>query len=140
MAGSDKGEKKQVFYPGEECWVGEKDNLHLVGSRCKKCGQNYFPVREICPKCFTEGEMDKIKLSSRGKLYSYSIVQIAPKRFMPPYAVGYVDFAEGVRVLGQLTTCDPDKLKLDMEVQTELGRIAIDEQGDEVISYKFKPL
>jgi uncharacterized OB-fold protein len=59
---------------------------------------------------------------------------------MPPYAVGYVDFAEGVRVLGQLTTCDPDKLKLDMEVQTELGRIAIDEQGDEVISYKFKPL
>ena len=84
--------------------------------------------------------MEKIKLSSRGKLYSYSIVQIAPKRFMPPYAVGYVDFSEGVRVLGQLTTCDPAKLKLDMEVQTELGRIAIDEQGDEVISYKFKPL
>jgi uncharacterized OB-fold protein len=54
--------------------------------------------------------------------------------------VGYVDFSEGVRVLGQLTTCDPDKLKLDMEVQTELGRIAIDEQGDEVMSYKFKPL
>ncbi len=140
MEGSDKSERKQVFYPGEEYWVVEKDNLHLVGSHCKKCGQNYFPPMEICPKCFAEGEMEKIKLSSHGRLYSYSIVQIAPKRFMPPYALGYVDFSEGVRVLGQLTTTDPAELKLDMEVQTELGRIAIDEQGDEVISYKFRPL
>ena len=140
MEGSGKGEKKKVFYPGEEHWVVEEDSLHLVGGQCKKCGQNYFPSREICPKCFAEGEMKKIKLSSHGRLYSYSVVQVAPKRFMPPYAIGYVDFSEGVRVLGQLTTCDPDKLKLDMEVQTELGRIAIDEQGDEVISYKFKPL
>ena len=140
MEGSDKNQRKQVFYPGEEYWVVEKDAVHLIGSHCKKCGQNYFPAREICPKCFAEGGMEKIKLSSHGSLYSYSIVQVAPKRFMPPYAVGYVDFSEGVRVLGQLTTCDPAKLKLDMEVQTELGRIAIDEQGDEVISYKFKPL
>jgi uncharacterized protein len=140
MEGSGKGEKKQVFYPGEEHWVAEKDNLHLVGGQCKKCGQNYFPSREICPKCFAEGEMKKIKLSSHGKLYSYSIVQVAPKRFMPPYALGYVDFSEGVRVLGQLTTTDPARLKLDMQVQTELGRIAVDEEGNEVISYKFKAL
>jgi uncharacterized protein len=81
-----------------------------------------------------------VKLSSRGKLYSYSIVQVAPKRFLPPYALGYIDFPEGVRVLGQLTTTDPSKLKLDMQVQAELGRIAIDEQGNEVLSYKFRPL
>lgn len=136
-------EKKQVFYPDEGYWTVEKDGLHLIGSHCKKCQQNYFPPREICPQCFTqgeEGEMEKIKLSSRGKLYTYSIVQVAPKRFLPPYGLGYVDFPEGVRVLGQLTTMDPAKLKLDMEVQAELGRIAIDEQGNEVFSYKFKPL
>ena len=140
MEVSGKSEKKRVFYPGEEHWVLEKGSLHLVGGRCKKCGQNYFPSKEICPKCFAEGEMEKIKLSSCGKLYSYSIVQIAPKRFMPPYAVGYVDFSEGVRVLGQLTTTDPARLKLDMEVQAELGRIAVDEEGNDVISYKFKPV
>lgn len=136
-------EKKQVFYPDEGYWTVEKDGLHLIGSHCKKCQQNYFPPREICPQCFAqgeEGEMEKIKLSSRGKLYTYSIVQVAPKRFLPPYGLGYVDFPEGVRVLGQLTTMDPAKLKLDMEVQAELGRIAIDEQGNEVFSYKFKPL
>jgi len=84
--------------------------------------------------------MEKIKLSSKGKLYSYSIVQVAPKRFLPPYTLGYVDLPEGVRVLGQLTTTDPAKLKLDMEMQAELGRIAIDEQSNEVLSYKFRPL
>ncbi len=79
-------------------------------------------------------------MSSKGKLYSYSIVQVAPKRFLPPYSLGYVDFPEGVRVLGQLTTIDTAKLKTDMGVQAELGRIAVDEQGNEVVSYKFRPL
>ena len=140
MEGSDKSERKQVFYPGEEYWVVEKDNLHLVGSQCKKCGQNYFPSMGICPKCFAEGEMEKIMLSNMGKLYSFSIVYVGPKEFMPPYAVGYVDFPEGVRVLGQLTTVDPAELKLDMNVQSELGRIGVDEQGNEVVSYKFRPM
>ena len=140
MEGSDKSDRKQVFYPGEEYWVVEKDNLHLVGSQCKKCGQNYFPRRDICPKCFAEGEMEKIKLSNRGKLYSYSIVYVGPKEFITPYAIGYVDLPEGVRVLGQLTTVDPGELKLDMNVQSELGRVGVDEQGNEVVSYKFRPL
>ena len=136
-------EKKPVYYPDESSWVVEKDGLHLLGSHCKNCQQNYFPPREICPKCFVEGKegkMEKIKLSSKGKLYSYSIVQVAPKRFLPPYTLGYIDFPEGVRVLGQLTTTDPAKLRLDMEMQAELGRIAIDEQSNEVLSYKFRPL
>ena len=136
-------EKKQVYYPDESYWVVEKDGLHLIGTHCRKCEQNYFPPREVCPKCFSEGvegELEKIRLNSRGKLYTYSIIQVAPKRFRPPYSLGYIDFPEGVRVLGQLTTADPAKLKLDMEVQAELGRIAIDEQGNEVLSYKFKPL
>jgi hypothetical protein len=136
-------EKKPVFFPDEGYWTAEADGLHLIGSRCTKCRQDFFPPREVCPKCFPEGfehRMEKSKLSSRGKLYTYSIVQVAPKRFLPPYALGYVDFPEGVRVLGQLTTADPSKIKIGMTVQTELGRIAIDEQGNEVMSYKFRPL
>jgi uncharacterized OB-fold protein len=136
-------EKKPVYYPGEEYWTVEEDGLHLLGNRCRECGQAYFPPREVCPGCFAEGresQMEKLKLSSRGKLYSYSTIQVAPKRFMPPYSLGYVDFPEGVRVLGQLAAPDPAKLKLDMEVEAELGRIAIDEQGNEVFSYKFRPV
>jgi hypothetical protein len=84
--------------------------------------------------------MEKSRLSSRGKLYTYSVVHVAPKRYSPPYALGYVDFPEGVRVLGQLTTADPSRIKIGMTVQAELGRIAVDEQGNEVVSYRFRPL
>jgi len=136
-------EKKPVFFPDEWHWTTEADGLHLVGSRCSHCRRDYFPPREVCPKCFPEGfehKMEKSKLSSRGKLYTYSIVQVAPKRFLPPYALGYVDFPEGVRVLGQLTTTDPSRIKIGMMVQAELGRIAVDEQGNDVMSYKFRPI
>ena len=136
-------QKKPVFFPDEGYWTMEADGLHLIGSRCKKCQRNYFPPREVCPQCFPEGlehEMEKSKLSSRGTLYTYSIVQVAPKRFLPPYVLGYVDFAEGVRVLGQLITTDPSQIKIGMKMQAELGRIAVDEQGNEVMSYKFRPL
>jgi uncharacterized OB-fold protein len=136
-------EKKAVFFPDESHWTAEPDGLHLVGSRCSQCRQNFFPPREVCPKCFPEGlehRMEKSRLSSRGKLYTYSVVHVAPKRYAPPYALGYVDFPEGVRVLGQLTTSDPAKIKIGMTVQAELGRVAVDEQGNEVVSYKFRPL
>ena len=136
-------EKKTVYYPSESSWVIEGDGLHLLGNRCKNCEQSYFPAREVCPRCFAEGketQMEKVKLSSQGKLYSYSTVQVAPKRFLPPYTLGYVDLPEGVRVLGQITTTDPAQLKADTQVQAELGRVAVDEQGNEVMSYKFRPL
>ena len=140
MEKSGQGERKKVFYPGEEYWAVVDSQVHLVGSHCRKCGQNYFPPREICPKCFAEEEMDAIRLSNHGNLYSYTIVHVAPKMFMPPYSLGYVDFPEGVRVLGRLTTTDLSQLKLDMTVQSELGRIAVDEQGNDVISYQFRPV
>lgn len=143
MGELETGGKKKVFYPGEGYWKMEKDGLHLIGSHCKKCGENYFPPREICPECYSNGkesELGAIQLSNRGKLYSFSIVRVAPKMFMAPYGLGYVDFSEGVRVLGQFTTTDPGDLKVGMEMKVELGRIAVDEQGNEVYSYKFRPV
>jgi uncharacterized OB-fold protein len=136
-------EKQPVFFPDESYWTKETDGLHLTSSRCSQCRREFFPPREVCPQCFPEGlehRMEKSRLSSQGKLYSYSIVHVAPKRFLPPYALGYIDFPEGVRVFGQLTTSDPAQIKIGMSMQAELGRIAVDEQGNEVVSYKFRPL
>ena len=143
MAEDQKIEKNKFFYPGETSWTMDNEGLHLIGTHCKQCGQNYFPPTEICSDCYVkgvEGEIEPLKLSSRGKLYSYTIVQIAPARFMPPYALGYVDFPEKVRVLGQLTTNDSQQLSVDMDVEVEIGKIAVDDRGNEIHSYKFRPL
>ena len=74
---------------------GEKP--YLFGSRCKVCAQMSFPPRKVCSKCFSE-EMESIPLSSRGKLYTYTIIGYPPPGLAAPYAIGYVDLPEGVRV------------------------------------------
>ena len=143
MGQSEAEGKGKVFYPGENYWKTQGDNLHLIGTHCKGCGKNYFPPRDLCPECYANGkdsEVESAPLSGSGKLYSFSIVRIAPKRFPTPYGLGYVDFPEGVRVLGQITTAEPSELKIGMEMKAELGKIAVDEQGNEVYSYKFRPV
>ncbi|MBT7712552.1 MAG: OB-fold domain-containing protein, partial [Deltaproteobacteria bacterium] len=42
--------------------------------------------------------MEDIELSQRGVLYSYTIGHMPSSRFKPPYAIGYIDLPEKVRV------------------------------------------
>jgi uncharacterized OB-fold protein len=143
MGASETGGKGKVFYPGENYWKEDSNGLRLIGSHCKGCGKNYFPPREICPDCYSNGKdsvLEPLTFSDGGTLYSFSIVRVAPKRFATPYGLGYVDYPEGVRVLGQITTAEPNDLKIGMKMKAEIGKIAVDEQGNEVYSYKFRPV
>jgi len=83
--------------------------------------------------------MKEIPLSQQGTLYTYTIVRQAPAGFEPPYATALVDLPEGVRLFAQLTTADPDEIKLDEPVELTFGPIAMDKAGNEVISYLFRP-
>lgn len=113
----------------------------LAGSKCKYCGKIYFPHRRICANCLRKDEMEEVPLSRIGKLHSYTILYVAPQGFEAPYALGYVDLPEGVRIFSMLTDCEPykKKLRIDMKVETVLGKIRESESGVEIISYKFKP-
>ena len=132
--------KEKVFYPGEDHWKTENGKLKLVGSRCKKCNRVYFPRQEICANCFDQTDMEDTSIGPIGKLYSYTIVRVPSRGFNVPYAVGFADFPNNVRVFAQLTEVDPEKIKVDMNVELVLGKIGKDEDGNEIISYKFKIL
>lgn len=112
----------------------------LLGGKCKECGKIVFPNRKICPVCFKEGVMEETALSRRGKLYTYTIVRQGPKGFQTPYATVFVDLPEGVRIFSQLTTSNPEKIRIGMEVEVVLGKVALSETGDDLISYKFRPV
>lgn len=85
--------------------------------------------------------MEEVHLSQRGKLHSYYISQIAPPGFKPPYAMGYVDLPEGVRLFSifSLDKVSEHFLQVGMEVELVLEKIREDEEGNELIGYKFKP-
>jgi uncharacterized OB-fold protein len=86
------------------------------------------------------GSLEEVALSRRGTLYSYTIVRQAPPGFRAPYATALVDLPEGVRIFAQLTTADPREIRMDGPVELTFGPIAVDKDGSEVISYKFKPV
>lgn len=120
--------------------LAEGELQSLTGSRCTRCGQGFFPKRSRCPACQEVGNMEEIPLSREGRLYSYTIVRQAPPGFRAPYATALVDLPEGVRLFAQLTTADPKEIEIDGPVELTFGPIAVDKDGNEVVSYKFRPL
>jgi len=113
---------------------------HLIGSRCKNCGEYFFPFRGFCPRCFKEGGMESVPLSSRGILYTFGVVERAPLGFTAPYAVGYVDLPEGIRIYSLLTGIELKGLRIGMEMELVVDVIREDQAGNEIIGYKFRPV
>jgi len=116
------------------------ESAQLVGGRCKACGKVFFPRFNTCPSCATRQSMAEVRLSRRGKLYSYSIIHVDTPGFKAPYAVGYVDLPEGPRVFGHLDGWQDGPIPLDSPVEIYAGPIGKDRDDAELISVRFRPL
>jgi len=119
----------------------------LLGSRCRGCGAPYFPRATLChhPHC-RDGETEDTEFGPNGKLWSWAIQNYpppAPARFEEPYvpyAVGVVDLDDGLRVVGRMSVDDPESLQAGAEVELTIEPFCRDEEGREVVTWKFKPL
>lgn len=77
----------------------------LQGSECSTCGAVGFPASEHCARCATPTAHPR-ELSSQGTVWAYTVQQFAPKSppYVPPpegfspFAVGFVELAEGIRI------------------------------------------
>jgi uncharacterized OB-fold protein len=124
------------------------DDPRLIATRCKSCGYCFFPKVCSCgnPNCENKKPED-ILLSKRGKLDSYTIHYYPPPApYVPPdpfvpFGIGLVEFPEGVRVIGQMTGCDPEKgLKIGMDVETVIEKLQEDKDGNEIMCWRFRPV
>ena len=119
----------------------------LLGSKCASCGTPYFPKSAVChnPKC-GESKMEEASFGPRGTLWSCAIQNYPPplparyEEPYTPYALGMVDMPEGLRVLGRISADDPESVRVGSEVELVLERLYLDENGDEVITWKFRPI
>lgn len=120
------------------------DKPHLIGSRCRVCGEVFFPKRTygICTHCQSI-DIEEVVLSRLGKIYSYTVVMQKPPEYYRgpvPYAEGFVELPEGVRVETLFTGCNFDDLKLGMDVEMIIEKLYEDEDGSEIVTFKFRPL
>ena len=121
----------------------EKGEPYLEGHKCKSCGAVFLGERQHCSKCGARDAMQAVKLSNRGKLYSFSIVYRSFPGIEVPYISAIVDLEGGGTVKGNLINIDPDPaaIAFDMPVevvyQDALGRK--DRDGNSYLSYFFQP-
>ena len=117
---------------------------YLEGHKCGDCNSIFLGEREVCSNCTARGKIEPVKLSNKGKLYSYSITFRSFPGIDVPYISAIVDLDGGGTIKGNLIDCepDPDKIEFDMPVEVifddALGRK--DAEGNSYISYFFKPI
>ena len=113
----------------------------LLGSRCRACGEHFFPRREICAKCLHIGT-DPVLLGPHGTLYTYTYVHFplfgSKRADAGGYGVGQVDLPDGPRVQAVLSG-GPNDFVIGMAMELELETLRETKQGEDVVIYRFRP-
>ncbi|WP_374479190.1 Zn-ribbon domain-containing OB-fold protein [Zoogloea sp.] len=119
----------------------------LLGSRCRACGEVYFPASHGCTRCCTT-DMESYRVGSEGKLWSWTIQGFQPKApynggeseaDFKPYGVGYVEMPSGVKVESRLTVADPALLAIGMPMILTLQAYRQVPGEEPVYTYAFAP-
>lgn len=109
----------------------------LIGSRCRACDQALFPAKKFCLNCLST-DVQNIRLSRKGKLYTHTTVYLPSEHFSSPYTVGWIELSEGVRIFSQVRGFQEHPLKIGMNMQMHIETLWKD--GDnEVIGFVFRP-
>jgi len=122
----------------EGLFTMDEDSPHLLGTQCRNCGTSFFPAeRTFCrnPEC-DEGELEEVKLSRTGKVWSYTGASYKPpppfvaKEPFEPFAIAAVELErEGITILGQVADgLGTEALRTGMDVEIVLRPLYEDEQ------------
>ena len=133
-----KEETKEEIPIREGLFVQEANGAYLIGNRCEDCGQVFFPSRAFCFQCSSQ-KMETIRLGNRGRLYSFTMSHMSSTRFLPPYAVGWIDLAEGIRILSPLKKTEGQELQIGMEMELVIDKLW-QEGNRRIVGYKYRPL
>jgi uncharacterized OB-fold protein len=120
----------------------------LIGARCSLCEAITFPQASGCPRC-GETQMHAFELPTRGTLYTWTTQEFLPKEpylgsetpeDFTPWAVGYVQLEDLIRVEGRLYDVDPADLDFEMPFKVVIRPFRKDEDGTVVYSFGFTPI
>lgn len=128
----------------EGLFTEDANGVRLIGGLCRECAEIVFPANPFCPRCCRE-TTEPVALSRRGVLYSFTVQRFkppppycGPDPFVP-YGVGLIELPGGVRITSVLKA-EPDDLHVGMEMELVVEAFFEDEDGNEILGYKFRPV
>lgn len=139
----EKSEKRRV--PIREKLLSESlsclEDVRLLGSRCNQCGEVSLGEVTNCENCGGE-VLSVIRLSQYGKLWTYTVIRNRPPgdfKGTVPMGEGLVELPEGIRVKSPLGG-EIDQLRIGMDLKFVAYPLYENEQGEEVIAFRFDPI
>ena len=139
--------KRQVSID-ESLFKWPADQPRLIGAECSQCGVVTFPKQRGCPRCGHETMRERL-LARRGTLWTWTTQGYLPKEpyrgpgtkdVFEPYAIGYVELPDGLRVEARLTESDPSRLRIGMEMELVVVSLYRDADGNDVLVHAFRPV
>lgn len=114
---------------------------YLIGSRCRSCGEYFYPKRVVCANCYSEDE-EEIALSRQGNIFTYTIARVTypGTPVTAPFITAQVQLPEKVQVLSLITDIDLNNVKIGTEVGLYFWKTGEDADGNEVMAYAFRPV
>jgi uncharacterized OB-fold protein len=122
-----------MFQPG--LFETGKSGPCLLGSRCRRCRRTFFPGVEVCLDCLAD-DPEPCRLSRHGVLECFTTVSMPALHIEPPYSVGYVALAEGVRVFAPLK---PAGGAFEVGMNMQLADYALGRAAERRLAYCFVP-
>ncbi|MEU0084761.1 OB-fold domain-containing protein [Streptomyces sp. NPDC006274] len=99
-------------------WEGVAEHRLLI-QRCGGCGTLRFPWLPGCGRCGSP-DWDTVEAGGSGSVFSYVVMHHPPfPAFDPPFAVGLVELAEGVRIVSNVVGVPHDQVRIGMPVELE---------------------
>ena len=122
--------------------IPESGEAYLEGYRCENCGEVFLADHPSCAACRKRGTLKAYRLSSKGKLYNFTVVHRNFPGVEVPFISAIVDLEGGGTLKGNLVDIvpSPEALKFDMPVDVvfrDAGRK--DREGNSYLSYFFTP-
>jgi uncharacterized OB-fold protein len=108
----------------------------LVVQQCDECEQLRFVPSERCRNCGSPSAT-WVPVSGDAIVYTFSIVHRAPTpayQADAPYAIAYVELAEGPRMPTRLVDVAPDAVAIGMALE-----VVFDDVDDDLTLYRFRP-
>ena len=96
----------------------------IMATKCKDCGQVFFPPRADCYKCFSSN-IEWIEVTGKGKLVSYSKLQYGPIGFEEdlPYSIAMLDYGD-FKIFGRIAKdVAENEIKIGMEMKAAANKL-----------------
>ena len=108
-------------------WDGTKEHKLRI-QHCNSCNENIFYPRRDCPNCWSQ-DLGWVDASGRAIIYSFSVTYEGVEEMFVddlPIVLAWLDLPEGIRMHGNLVDCDPDEIKIGMEVEVVFREVTDD--------------